>query len=61
MIPIFENQKLTFKDMALGRLHEQNERDLKSSFLSKTAEDWAASLEELNTMHVGGGDCGDVT
>ena len=51
-----KTKKLTLKDTALGRLWEQNKRELKSSFLSKTAEDRAALLEELKTMHEGGGD-----
>ena len=52
-----KNKKLTLKDTALGgRLQEQHERELKSSFLSKTAEDRAALLEELKAMHEGGDD-----
>ena len=54
-IAIFEIKKLTLKDTALGRLREQNERELKASFQAKSPEEQAAMIEELKRMHEGGG------
>ncbi len=46
-----KSKKLTIKDTALGRLREENERELKATFQSKTAEERQTMLEELQKMH----------
>ena len=46
-----KSKKLTIKDTALGRLREENERELKATFQSKTVEERQTMLEELQKMH----------